>query len=90
MGSGRILGLAWHLHRSGSSSLFTLLTVLTVPYPLMSTFLTPCSLLLFSTSPFHPWTDSLFSVLRSPFIPLPVFLSSCRSFSYTVLANSNT
>lgn len=43
-----------------------------------------------SSSPFQPSTDSLFSILRSPFIPLPVFLSSCRSFSYTVLANPNT
>ncbi|KAL4742769.1 hypothetical protein BDV11DRAFT_158826 [Aspergillus similis] len=76
MGSGRILGLAWHLHRSGSSSLsFRHFIFSHVNSPFLSS--------LFS-SPFHPSTFF-------PFIPLPVLLSSrlvLSEFFYTVPSKS--
>ncbi|KAL3478609.1 hypothetical protein BJX99DRAFT_101993 [Aspergillus californicus] len=86
MGSGRLLGLAWHLHRSGSSLSSFLSVLISIcfffrpSYPLMSTFLTP----FFSSSssisfdldqlspPFPSLTffSPLFSSLSSLFIPL--------------------
>ncbi|KAL2829281.1 hypothetical protein BDW59DRAFT_38654 [Aspergillus cavernicola] len=89
MGSGRILGLAWHLHRSGSSLSFcsVLISVFLTFPPFhilscqrslrLSLLLTLLFLPTLSTF-FFPSLASLLSIHLS--IPLSVLLLSCRSF----------
>ncbi|KAL3456089.1 hypothetical protein BJX64DRAFT_49507 [Aspergillus heterothallicus] len=100
MGSGRLLGLAWHLHRSGSSSLdFSSVSSFTPPALIISSpvnvpyaflFSSPLQLYLFSSSILH------LTVLHrhSSFIPLPVFLVSLEfpcefsKFKYRAIATT--
>ncbi|KAL2837177.1 hypothetical protein BJY01DRAFT_47169 [Aspergillus pseudoustus] len=99
MGSGRLLGLAWHLHRSGSSSLscffgFPSSCCQLLSYPLLSTFLTPFSLLfdyIFSHFHFLSFSTSYLSVpLHTTFyISCPVGVPHAFSkFKYLALATT--